>query len=89
MARSIHILVATILLVVLSPVAGGPITSAATYGLCVTTCGLMGVFSFGPAVVATGGAAAAPLVLAGPGVFVSCASMCTQMIGLALAIPTP
>jgi len=67
----------------------GPIASAVTYGLCVTTCGTLGVFAFGSAVVATNGAAAAALALPGAGVWVTCSSMCTQMIGLTLIIPTP
>ncbi|ORX64436.1 hypothetical protein BCR32DRAFT_330617 [Anaeromyces robustus] len=67
----------------------GPIVSSATLGACVTACGLVGVFAFGAAVVATNGEAAEALTLPGTGVFVSCSSMCTQMVGLALVIPSP
>lgn len=72
-----------------SSVLAGPIVTAALYGTCVTACGTLGVFAFGSAVVATNGAAAAALALPGPGVWVTCSSMCTQMIGLTLALPTP
>ena len=68
----------------------GPVASAATYCVCVSACLGVGVFAFGSAVVATNGAAAAAaLALPGAGMWVSCSSMCTQMCGLALVIPSP
>lgn len=78
-----------LLLLSIGPSLAGPIASAATYALCVSTCAGVGIFAFGSAVVATNGAAAAALTTAGPGVWVTCSSMCTQMSGLALVIPSP
>jgi len=78
-----------LILFLTTPSSAGPICTAITYGLCVGTCAGLGVFAFGTAVVATNGAAAAALALPGPGVWVSCSSMCSQMIGLVLIIPTP
>jgi len=88
MIWQVHLMM-LLLLLATAPSQAGPIASAVTYGLCVATCGALGVFAFGTAVVATNGAAAAALALPGPGVWVTCASMCSQMIGLVLIIPTP
>jgi len=86
MKKTVFLLIC--ILVFIQLVIAGPVASAATYGICVTACGLAGVFAFGAAVVATNGAAAAALTLPGSGVFVTCSSMCTQMSGLALIIPS-